>query len=128
MKRVGSTAASSSSDRTVKIWNLNTKQCVSVLEGHQDQIWEVAYSPGGDELCSVSDDASVQVYSLAAAAAAATKPKDPPATKLGAPDGADAGRPAGSAAAFAAASTQPGTTPTPASAALPPPSAASASA
>ena len=65
--------ATCSSDRTVKIWDLNMKTCVAEMMGHQDQVWEVAYSPDGGELCSCADDGAVQVYSIAAAQAAAAE-------------------------------------------------------
>ncbi|KAH8075878.1 hypothetical protein JL720_10325 [Aureococcus anophagefferens] len=65
--------ATCSSDRTVKIWDLNMKTCVAEMMGHQDQVWEVAYSPDGGELCSCADDGAVQVDSIAAAQAAAAE-------------------------------------------------------
>jgi len=50
-------------DREVKFWSLDTKEELSRVEGHEDQVWEVAYSPDGSELASVSDDGNVRFYS-----------------------------------------------------------------
>ena len=61
--------ATCSSDRLVRIFDLNTKTCVAQLEGHQDQIWEVAYNHDGTELVSCADDGAIQLYSIAAAQA-----------------------------------------------------------
>ena len=59
--------ATASADRSVKIWNLNTKSRVAwAPRVHADQLWDVAYSPDGEELVSVADDGHVKFYSRAA--------------------------------------------------------------
>ena len=76
---------SGSSDRTVKVWEVATKQCVHTFSEHSDQVqsptfhistafltdeplsarpqvWSVAYNPDGDKIISVSEDKNVLVY------------------------------------------------------------------
>lgn len=53
---------SSSSDHSVKIWELATRTCVHTFTEHQDQVWGVKYNPEGDKVVSVSDDKSIVIY------------------------------------------------------------------
>jgi WD40 repeat protein len=59
----GTHVAVGSSDR-VHIWNLLTGEEVSVLRGHTDTVWCVAYSPDGKTVVSGSLDDSVRVWNL----------------------------------------------------------------
>ena len=49
-------------DRLVKFWDLNMKNEIARIDGHSDQIWEVAYSPDGSQLASCSDDCRVRFH------------------------------------------------------------------
>jgi WD40 repeat protein len=60
----GETLISSSDDKTVKLWNLQTGQCLKTLPGHQSRIWSVALSPDGETLASGSDDKTVRLWNL----------------------------------------------------------------
>lgn len=53
---------SSSSDHSVKIWELSTRSCIHTFSEHQDQVWGVKYNPDGDKVVSVSDDKSIIIY------------------------------------------------------------------
>ncbi|MCE9552288.1 MAG: WD40 repeat domain-containing protein [Planctomycetes bacterium] len=44
--------ATASWDKTVRIWELSTRQQVAVLEGHRDQVCSVAFSADGRQLAS----------------------------------------------------------------------------
>ncbi|MGI0491358.1 NB-ARC domain-containing protein [Alkalinema pantanalense CENA528] len=52
---------SSSDDRTVKLWNLQTGQCEKTFYGHQARIWSVAASAQG-LIASGGDDRSVRLW------------------------------------------------------------------
>ncbi len=58
--RSGVTLASSSWDRSVKIWNVETMSLTDRLNGHMDKIWSVQWSPhaaaAGSVLASASQD------------------------------------------------------------------------
>ncbi|XP_064415249.1 coronin-7 [Latimeria chalumnae] len=54
--------ASSSYDKTVRIWNLSSGKQELVLRGHTDQIFSLAWSPNGQLLASVSKDGKVRIY------------------------------------------------------------------
>ncbi|XP_057200954.1 coronin-7 [Triplophysa rosa] len=54
--------ASSSYDLTVRLWNLETGEEVKRLNGHQDQIFAMAWSPDGKLLATVCKDGKVRLY------------------------------------------------------------------
>uniref|UniRef100_A0AAX7T3U8 Coronin n=1 Tax=Astatotilapia calliptera TaxID=8154 RepID=A0AAX7T3U8_ASTCA len=53
---------SSSYDLTVRLWNLETGKQVKVLDGHQDQVFGMAWSPDGKLLATVCKDGKVRIY------------------------------------------------------------------
>ena len=55
---------SGSSDGCVKVWEVNTRQCVHTFSEHQDQVWGVKLNHTGDRLVSVSDDRTINVYAI----------------------------------------------------------------
>ncbi|KAK6481612.1 coronin-7-like isoform X2 [Huso huso] len=54
--------ASSSYDLTVRLWDLGSGREVRVLQGHQDQIFSLAWSPDGQFLSTVSKDREAQSF------------------------------------------------------------------
>ncbi|KAM5227747.1 coronin-7 [Ctenodactylus gundi] len=54
--------ASSSYDLTIRIWDLHTRTEHLRLQGHQDQIFGLAWSPDGRQLATVCKDGRVRVY------------------------------------------------------------------
>ncbi|XP_055843169.1 coronin-7 isoform X2 [Episyrphus balteatus] len=51
-----------SHDMTVKLWDLNTMQEKCNLQGHNDQIFDLAWSPCGKFAASVCKDGKIRVY------------------------------------------------------------------
>ncbi|KAF3887991.1 MULTISPECIES: serine/threonine-protein kinase [Nostocales] len=60
----GQSLASASDDRTIKIWNLATRQTTFTLKGHSQWIWAVAFSPDGKTLASGSADSTIKLWNL----------------------------------------------------------------
>ena len=56
----------SSTDKTVRVWDIGRRECVYKAEQHNDQVWGVAFSPSGSLLASVGDDKSIQFYQVKA--------------------------------------------------------------
>jgi len=63
-QHAGAFIASGSRDKTVRIWETATQQCIFMLEGHDNWVREVIFHPNGKHLLSVSDDKSIRVWDL----------------------------------------------------------------
>ena len=59
----GLTLASGGGDETIRLWNLDTGELTTELDGHEDQVLSVAF--GGDNvLASASADSTVRLWNL----------------------------------------------------------------
>ncbi|XP_073409646.1 coronin-7-like isoform X4 [Dendrobates tinctorius] len=54
--------ASSSYDLTLRIWNLKTGKNILTLQGHDDQIFSLAWSPDGKHLATCCKDQRIRIY------------------------------------------------------------------
>jgi WD40 repeat protein len=54
--------ASGSVDKTVRIWDTSSGECVHELKGHSDWVQSVCYSPDGKTLASGSRDNTVRIW------------------------------------------------------------------
>ncbi|MFB8789975.1 MAG: NB-ARC domain-containing protein [Potamolinea sp.] len=55
---------SSSFDRTVKLWDLMTGECLKTFLGHTNRVWTVAYHPKGRQIASGGDDHATKLWNL----------------------------------------------------------------
>ena len=56
--------ASSSFDKTVKIWDKKSGELEKTLEGHTDIVTFVSFSPNGKHLVSSSKDKTVKIWDI----------------------------------------------------------------
>src|SRR5438309_11047407 len=68
----GSTLASGSVDRTIRLWGPATGGVPAMLQGHEDSVLAVTFSPDGRTLASGSRDNTVKLWDVAAQTARAT--------------------------------------------------------
>ena len=62
----GEILASAGDDNAIRLWNLDTSSCQSVLFGHEARIFSIGFSRDGKLLFSSSSDGSVRVWDPAA--------------------------------------------------------------
>jgi WD40 repeat protein len=55
--------ASAGFDRTIKVWDLATGQCLQTLRGHQNNVWSVLFD-AKNQLISSSYDHTIKVWDL----------------------------------------------------------------
>jgi len=58
----GSRFATSSSDRTARVWSADSGRELLVLEGHDDGLHSIAWSPAGNRIATCSRDLTVRVW------------------------------------------------------------------
>jgi pSer/pThr/pTyr-binding forkhead associated (FHA) protein len=60
----GEMLASASSDKTIKLWNLNTGEELRTIAGHKQSISAIAFSPDGQALASGGADKTIKLWNL----------------------------------------------------------------
>ena len=54
--------AAGSSDKTIKIWNIDTGQCIQTLTGHENSVYSVAFPQNSNLLASGSSDGTIKIW------------------------------------------------------------------
>jgi len=60
----GRLLASDSQDRTIRVWEVESKRCIASLKGHTGWIHGLAFTPDGKLLASGSDDHTIRLWDL----------------------------------------------------------------
>ena len=60
----GRRAVSGSGDKTLRVWDLESGQCLRTLEGHSDSVESVSVTPDGRRAVSGSGDTTLRVWDL----------------------------------------------------------------
>merc|ERR1719224_397753 len=58
----GAKIITASSDRTCRLWSVETGECLQVLEGHSDEIFSCAFNYEGDTIITGSKDNTCRIW------------------------------------------------------------------
>ena len=60
----GRMAVSGGVDKTIRVWDIETGECLKTLEGHTNSVWSVAVTPDGRMAVSGIRDNTLRVYDI----------------------------------------------------------------
>lgn len=60
----GRLLASPSAENTIRIWDVESSECITILKGHQSRVYSVAWSADGERLFSSSQDETIGIWDI----------------------------------------------------------------
>jgi len=60
----GEIIATGGDDQMIKLWDIQTKHCLKTLQGHNSQVWAIAFSPDGATIVRGSDDQTLKLWEV----------------------------------------------------------------
>ena len=51
-------------DKTIKLWDITTGECLQTFYGHSDAVWSIALAPNGRTLVSGSQDETIKIWDI----------------------------------------------------------------
>jgi WD40 repeat protein len=61
----GRRIASASDDKTLRLWDAASGDCIMTLRGHENSVWACAFSPDGRRIASASSDNTLRLWDAA---------------------------------------------------------------
>ncbi|NEQ24136.1 MAG: hypothetical protein F6K28_34440, partial [Microcoleus sp. SIO2G3] len=55
---------SSSLDKTIRLWDVESGECLQVLTDHQTEVWSVAFSADSEVLASGGSDGAIKLWQV----------------------------------------------------------------
>jgi len=59
-----SLVATSSMDKSAKVWDVRTSSCLATLSGHDDEVLDLAFDNNGKKLATASGDTTARVWNV----------------------------------------------------------------
>ncbi|ETO34731.1 hypothetical protein RFI_02359 [Reticulomyxa filosa] len=60
----GTTIASRSRERTIRLWDVLTGKQIQTLTGHSDDVWQIQFSLNGSKIISCSKDKTIRIWDI----------------------------------------------------------------
>lgn len=59
----GTRLVTASADGTARLYNVNTGECIGILEGHEGEISKVEFNPKGTKIITAGVDKTARIWS-----------------------------------------------------------------
>ena len=51
-------------DRTARLWDVSSGECIETFRGHNDEVLDVAFNSTGNKLATASMDGMARIYNV----------------------------------------------------------------